>query len=106
MKTSLEDVVRKNVLQLINKHDINKQHMALEMGMDPGHLSRVISGKRSVTMQHVEKWAAYFEISVAELVSEPHVKVKHGDDQVIHIDLHVPHYDAYRRLKRMIQELY
>lgn len=106
MTKNLENVVRKNVLQLINKHDINKQQMALELGMDPGHLSRVISGKRSVTMEHVEKWATYFEISAAELMSEPHVNVKCGDDQVIRIDLHVPHYDAYIRLKRMIQELY
>ncbi len=106
MTKNLENVVRKNVLQLINKHDINKQQMALELGMDPGHLSRVISGKRSVTMEHVEKWAVYFEISAAELMSEPHVNVKCGDDQVIRIDLHVPHYDAYIRLKRMIQELY
>ena len=37
---------------------------------------------------------------------EPHMNVKCGDDQVIRIDLHVPHYDAYIRLKRMIQELY
>ena len=53
--------------------------MALELGMDPGHLSRVISGKRSVTMEHVEKWAAYFEISAAELMSEPVARLSIND---------------------------
>ena len=54
MEKELESVVRLNVLQMLQKESISLHEMALELQMDPAHLSRVLSGKRNVTFRHIE----------------------------------------------------
>lgn len=105
MKQTLENVVRTNVLRLINKHEVSLQEMSREMMIDPAHLSRVISGKRNFTFRHIELFAKFFRIPVSELVAEPQIHYQCTNEQHIIIDMTIPHYDTYKRLKKVIEEL-
>lgn len=106
MEKELESVVRLNVLQMLQKESISLHEMALELQMDPAHLSRVLSGKRNVTFRHIELFASYFHISAAELVSSPQIEAVCKEDQSIEIKIKVPYYDAYKRVKHLIQNIY
>ena len=105
MKQTLEKVVRTNVLRLINKHEVSLQEMSREMIIDPAHLSRIISGKRNITFRHLELFANYFQIPVSELVSEPQIQYQYTAEQHIIIEMTIPHYDTFKRLKKVIEGL-
>ena len=105
MKQTLENVVRTNVLRLINKHEVSLQEMSREMMIDPAHLSRIVSGKRSITFRHLELFAKYFQIPVSELVAEPKIHYQCTDEQHIIIKMIIPNYDTYKRLKKVIEGL-
>ena len=105
MKQTLENVVRTNVLRLINKHEVSLQEMSREIMLDPAHLSRIISGKRNFTLRHLELFAKFFQISVSELVAEPKIHYQCTDEQHIIIEMTIPNYDTYKRLKTVIESL-
>lgn len=105
MKQTLETVVRTNVLRLINKHEVSLQEMSREIMLDPAHLSRIISGKRNFTFRHLELFAKFFQISVSELVAEPKIHYQCTDEQHIIIEMTIPNYDTYKRLKTVIESL-
>ena len=105
MTHNIENVVRTNVLQWLRRHDISYHQMALDLGYTPSHLGRIISGKRNLTLRHVEQFAQYLHISVRELLSEPRVHFSCHEDQHIRIDLTVPQYDTYNRLRKLIDSI-
>ena len=105
MTHNIENVVRTNVLQWLRRHDISYHQMALDLGYTPSHLGRIISGKRNLTLRHVEQFAQYLHISARELLSEPRVHFSCHEDQHIRIDLTVSQYDTYNRLRKLIDSI-
>ena len=105
MTNNIENVVRTNVLQLLKRNDISYHQMALDLGITPSHLGRIISGKRSLTLRHLEMFANYFHVPVQELVCEPKTQIHCSDDQTITIQIKVPYYDIFSRLRRLIERL-
>ena len=106
MTNNIENVVRTNVLQWLKRHDVSYHQMALDLGYTPSHLGRIISGKRHLTLRHVEQFAQYLHIPVTELLSEPRVHFSCHENQHITIDLVIPQYDLFNRLRKLIESIH
>ena len=105
MINNIENVVRTNVLKYLKNNAISYHQMALDVGITPSHLGRIISGRRSLTLRHLELFSLYLNIPVAELVSTPKVQFTCCEDQHIMIELSIPQYDTYNRLRKLIETI-
>ena len=105
MINNIENVVRTNVLKYLKNNAISYHQMTLDVGITPSHLGRIISGRRSLTLRHLELFSLYLHIPVAELVSEPRVQFSCHQDQHITIELKIPQYDTYNRLRKVIESI-
>ena len=105
MINNIENVVRTNVLKYLRTSEISYHQMALDLGITPSHLGRIISGRRSLTLRHLELFSLYLHIPVAELVSTPKVQFTCHQDQHITIELDIPQYDTYNRLRKLIESI-
>lgn len=56
-------------LKIIRKfHQVNQTELAKALGVSTSHISEIESGKNTITLEMLKKYADYFEVPVSQLM--------------------------------------
>lgn len=58
------------IRKLMKFNNLNQKQLALNIGMNPITISRLLSGKRKLTIEYALKISNYFEVSLDWLLDE------------------------------------
>lgn len=72
-ESALEERVRKRLLALIDRGDVDQKTLANGTRIPPSNLSKILSGKQRITFAYLEEFCFFFQRTPAELVAEPGV---------------------------------
>jgi transcriptional regulator with XRE-family HTH domain len=71
MKTSLQERVRERLRQLVKTADVSHATLGTFLGVSRSHVTRMLNDEGAILLPHVEKFAEFFQITAAELMTEP-----------------------------------
>lgn len=72
-ESALEERVRKRILALKDRGDVDQKTLSNGTRISPSKLSKILSGKQRMTLAYLEEFCFFFQLTPAELVSDPHV---------------------------------
>ena len=78
---NLQQVIVENVRQLMNVNELSQADLWKQMYMESAKISRILSYQQAPSLSDIEKFAAFFEISVIDLITYPERYVKENGNK-------------------------